>query len=69
MAEGCVDGYIGAWSGDVLSREGVPVIVDFSFATGAGEDAVDGRGALSEYGSDEEGGAEEELSGVESEDP
>lgn len=47
-----------------LRREGVPVVVDFSVASRAWENAVDGGGALVEDGGDEDGGTQEELSTI-----
>lgn len=53
VAQRCVDGDVGARGGNVLGRMGIPVVVDFPFASGSGEDAVDGGGALGEDGGNE----------------
>lgn len=59
MAQGSGDRDVLAWcSGD--GGLVVPIVVHGSLAA-AGEDAVDGCGALGEDGGDEDGGAEEEL--------
>ncbi len=53
VAQRRVDGDVGARGGNVLRCMGIPVVVDFPFASGSGKDAVDGGGALGEDGGNE----------------